>query len=40
VNDPYVERARSIFDATIENVTVANPRSPRTSDESESAQES
>jgi DNA polymerase-3 subunit gamma/tau len=40
VNDPYVERARSIFDATIENVTVANPRSPRTSDDSESAQES
>jgi DNA polymerase III subunit gamma/tau len=40
VNDPYVERARSIFDATIENVKVTNPRSPRTADDSESAQES
>ncbi len=41
VNDPYVERARTIFDATIENVTVANPRSSRNSaDEGEAAQES
>ncbi len=41
VNDPYVERARTIFGATIENVTIANPRSARgNSDESESARES
>jgi DNA polymerase III subunit gamma/tau len=39
VNDPYVERARAIFDAKIEDVKVTNPRA-RTSDESESAQES
>jgi DNA polymerase-3 subunit gamma/tau len=39
VNDSYVERARTIFGATIENVTIANQRSARgTSDESESAQ--
>jgi DNA polymerase-3 subunit gamma/tau len=41
VNDPYVERARTIFGATIENVTIANSRSAReTSDESESPRES
>jgi DNA polymerase III subunit gamma/tau len=40
VNDPYVERARAIFDAKIENVTVANSRSKQLSDESESAPES
>jgi DNA polymerase-3 subunit gamma/tau len=41
INDPYVERARTIFGATIENVTVANSRSARqSSDESESARES
>ena len=41
VNDPYVERARTIFGATIENVTVANSRPGRgNAGESESAQES
>jgi DNA polymerase III subunit gamma/tau len=41
VNDQYVERARSIFGATIENVTVANRRpGAGTSDASESSPES
>jgi DNA polymerase-3 subunit gamma/tau len=39
VTDPYVERARTIFGATIENVSVANHRSAR-GDESQSAPES
>jgi DNA polymerase-3 subunit gamma/tau len=40
VNDPYVERARTIFGATIENVTVANRSARGASDESDSARES
>ncbi|HET6325699.1 MAG TPA: DNA polymerase III subunit gamma/tau [Planctomycetaceae bacterium] len=40
INDPYVERARTIFGATIENVTVANHRAAGgATDESEPAQE-
>jgi DNA polymerase-3 subunit gamma/tau len=40
VSDPYVERARTIFGATIENVTVANRSAREASDESDSARES
>ena len=41
VTDPYVERARTIFGATIENVSIANHRSAHgTSDESQAAPES
>jgi DNA polymerase III subunit gamma/tau len=41
INDPYVERARTIFGATIENVTVANHRPARgPTDDPESARES
>jgi DNA polymerase-3 subunit gamma/tau len=40
VNDPYVERARAIFDAKIENVTVANSRARQATDDAESAADS
>jgi DNA polymerase III subunit gamma/tau len=40
INDPYVERAQTIFGATIENVTVANRSAREASDESDSARES
>jgi DNA polymerase-3 subunit gamma/tau len=39
VNDPYVERARAIFDAKIENVTVASSRARQGTDDAESAAE-